>query len=300
MIGKRIEATIGNKQYVLIPNEQGWLSSIKIIIKAANPQKFNPRVEPGDGQVKAKFIIERDLELRQELVREFQELESVLSFTTNGCLKSIGWDDPKEEIIPETEEEKAQVGISGFSRKIKYHEPKTELGEKTFSQIVQTKHLYSELVVQKAFFRVGINEFTARRYINAFYNFYFVLEDIYGQGKTKNRDVIKNFKNSTEFKQSLGWVKANHIDTHKRHQANIQKFCTEENLEYNLDGLIELLQKVRGNLHHYSSKSSKHLGLPFNQDDFESAAFLTMGLAHLAISQRILEINIREGVVKVN
>ena len=291
MIGDAIEIAKASKNYLLIPDKQGWLSSIKIVTKVANPQKFHPRIESGNGRVAAKVIIERDHELRRELVREFQELESVLSFNTNGCLKSIGWDEPKEEVIPETDEEKAQVSISGFHLRKEYPDYAAKLDEKTFNQIVQSKHLYVSLVVPKAFFREGINEFHLRRYINAFYNFYFVLEDLYGQGKTRNRDVANAFKNSIEFKESLEWVKKNQLDQHKRHRINIQKFCAEEKVAYDVDGLIDLLQKVRGNLHHYSGKSSKRLGSPFNHESFESIAFLTMGLAVRAILQRMLNIN---------
>jgi hypothetical protein len=296
MIGKKIEVTKGNKDFVLLPDKQGWLSSIKIVAKVADPQRFHPRIEPGDGRVAAKVIIERDSEMRQQLVREFQELESNLSFETMGCLKSIGWDEPKEEVIPETDEEKAQVSVSGFHLKKEYPDRPTKLDEKTFDHIVQTKHLYVSLVIPKAFFKEGINEFRLRRYINAFYNFYFVLEDLYGQGKTKNKDISKAFSASTEFRESLGWVIRDHVDKHEKHRANISKFCTEEKVTYDVDGIIELLQKVRGNLHHYSGKSSKHRGSPFNQEDFESIAFLTMGLAVRAILQRIIGINRRVGV----
>jgi predicted Ser/Thr protein kinase len=74
VIGEKIEIAKGTKNFVFIPNKQGWLSSIKIIAKVADPQKFHPRIEPGDGQVAMKVIIERDTELRQELIREFHYL----------------------------------------------------------------------------------------------------------------------------------------------------------------------------------------------------------------------------------
>jgi hypothetical protein len=192
-VDRTIQVTKGSKDFILIPDKQGWLSSIKIVTNVAEPQKFHPRIEPGDGRVKAKIIIKRDVELRQELIREVQELESILSFNTNGALKSIIWDEPKEEFIPETDEEKARVSVSGFRLKKEYPEYHTKLNEKMFAEIVQTKHLYASLVIPKAFYREGINAFHSRRYINAFYNFYFVLEDLYGQGKTKNKHVISTF-----------------------------------------------------------------------------------------------------------
>ena len=50
-------------------------------------------------------MIKGDRTEHLELVREFQELESVLSFDTGGGLNRIEWDSPKRELVPETEEE---------------------------------------------------------------------------------------------------------------------------------------------------------------------------------------------------
>lgn len=298
IIGKRIEVTKRSKDFVLIPDKDGLLLSIKISAKVTKPEKFRSRVESGDGRATAKFIIKRDHELHQELIQEFQELESILSFNTNGALKRIGWDEPKDEVIPEDDDEKAQIGIAGFHVQKKYPDLTAKLDEKAFGDIVHTKHHYATLVLPQAFFKEGINEFNSRRYINAFYNFYFVMEDLYGKRKTKNKDITTAFKESTEFREFVSWIMANHIGTSPKHLSNIQRFCNEEKVAYDIDGLTELLQKVRGNLHHYSSRSSKHLGSPFNHEDFESIAFLVMGIAVRAILQKILEINISLGIAK--
>lgn len=290
-LDKRIEISQGPKIFILLPDEQGLLSSIQIVVKGLDPNKFHSRMEPGNGQVAAKLTIKGDREFYKELIRDFQELESILSFETSGCLKSIDWDEPEREWIPETEDEKSKVNVYKIHFKKEYADSTSSIDEETFSAIIQTKHRYASLILPKAFFREGINEFRQRRYINAFYNFYYVLEDLYGQGKTRNKDIYQAFKGSSEFRSFTEWVIKNHINTDKRHQSNILKLCTEEKVRYDRDGLIELLQKVRGNLHHFSSKSSKHLGSPFNHEDFESIAFFTMGLAVRAILQKILQIN---------
>ena len=136
-----------------------------------------------------------------------------------------------------------------------------------------------------------MNEFNSRRYINAFYNFYFVLEDIYGEGKTRNKDIAKTFRESTDFIEITEWMLKGFLKKDNRHNSNIQRFCDEEKVTYDVGGLIDLLQKIRGNLHHYSSKSSKHLGTPFTHEEFESIAFLTMGLALQTILRKIVDIN---------
>jgi hypothetical protein len=289
-IGKQLSAANGLKEYLLVPDDEGWLSSIKINKKVKTTQNYSAKLEPGDGEVKAKIAIDGDRDEYLELVREYQELESVLSFTTNGSLKSIAWDSPKVDYIPETEEEQKRVNVYGFQRIKEYSDNPKFLDEKKFDDIIKSKENYRSLIVPKAFYRDGMNEFTSHRYINAFYNFYFILEDFYGEGKTQNKDVANAFKDSKDFRGILEWMVKN-INQYEKHQTNIRRFCDEEKVTYDNNGLIDLLQKIRGNLHHFSSKSSKHLGTPFSHEDFESIAFLTMGLALQAILQKIVKIN---------
>jgi len=290
-IGRQLKVVNGLKEYLLIPDDKGWLSSIKLIKKVAVPQKYSAKIEPGEGEAKTKIVISGDREEYLELVREFQELESVLSFATNGSLKSIAWDSPKEDFIPETDEEKGQVSVCGFHFTEEYPDYPVFLDEREFDVIIKSKEHYRSLIVPKAFYKDGTNEFTSHRCINAFYNFYFVLEDIYGKGKTKNKDVADAFRNSKDFREILEWMINENLDKYEKHRLSIERFCDEEKVTYDTDGLIDLIQKVRGNLHHYSSKSSKHLGTPFSHEDFESIAFLTMGLALQTILWKVVEIN---------
>lgn len=291
MIGRELKAVSGSREYVLKPDDRGWLNAVQIIKRVKEPEKYSARMEPGTGDVKASIVIEGDREEYLELIREFQELESVLSFSTNGSLKSISWDSPKEDFIPETDEEKERVNVFGFSLTKERQAPPARLSAQQFGQIISTKGRYISLVIPKAFYREGINEFTSGRYINAFYDFYFVLEDVYGEGKTRNKDIGERFRKSTDFVEIMEWVIKDVLGKDERYSNNIQRFCDEERVAYDVGGLVDLLQKIRGNLHHYSSRSSKHLGTPFTHEEFESIAFLTMGLALQTILRKIVDIN---------
>lgn len=290
-IGKELKVVKGSKEYLLIPDDKGWLSKIKIIKKVAVPSKYSAKIGPGEGKVKHEIRITGDREERLELIREFQELEGILSFETTGSLKSIEWDAPTEDFIAETEEEEKQVQVHNLCFTKEYPDYPVSLDEEGFGRIIRSKEQYVSLIVPQGFYREGTNEFASRRYINAFYNFYFILEDLYGKGKTKNKDIAKEFRGSAEFKGFVDWM-IKDINKYDRHKINIERFCKEQRVAYDTDGIIELLLKVRGSLHHYSSRSSKHQGTPFDQEDFESIAFLTMGLAVRCILQRILKINL--------
>lgn len=296
MIKKRIQVKEGIREYILTPDEKGWLSSIKIITEVSDPKKFSSRIEPGNGKVALNIIIDGDRELKEQLIWEFQKLESLLSFNTDGSLKTINWDEPQEDFIPENEEEEKQVSVRNMYFTKEYPEYPSQLREELFAEIVDTKEYFIPLIVPMAFYREGMNEFHSRRYINAFYNFYFVLEDFYAQGKTKNKDIGDAFIESKEVREFMRWMIEDNLVKYDKHRTNIQKFCVEEKVSYGIDGLINLLLKVRGNLHHYSGKSSKHVGTPFLHEDFQSIAFFAMGLTIRAILQRIVEINRARGV----
>jgi hypothetical protein len=291
-IGKQLKAVKGSKEYLLIPDSKGWLSKMKIIKKVDVPDKYSAKIGPGKGKVNHEITISGDREEYLGLIREFQELESILSFDTGGSLKSIEWDAPTEDFIPETEEEEKQVQVHNLYYKKEHLDLPEVLDEKSFGEIIRSKERYVSLIVPQAFYREGANEFASKRYINAFYNFYFILEDLYGKGKTKNRAIGEEFRSSKEFRGFVDWVINDINNKYPKYRMRIERFCKEERVAYDTDGLIDLLLKVRGNLHHYSNKSSKHHGTPFSHEDFESIAFLTMGLAVRSILQRIRDINL--------
>lgn len=291
-IGKELRVMEGSKEYLLIPDSEGWLSKIKIIKKVDVPGKYTAKVGPGKGEANHEIRITGDREERMELIREFQELEGILSFDTIGSLQSIEWDAPITELIAETEEEGKQVQVSGIGFEKEYPEYPASLDEEGFTTIIRNKENYVSLIVPQAFFREGANEFASMRYINAFYNFYFILEGLYGKGKTRNKDVAKEFKESAEFRGFVDSAIKDFNDKYPPHRVRIERFCKEESVLYDTDGIIDLLWKVRGNLHHYSSRSSKRQGTPLDNEDFESIAFLALGLAARCILKRIAAVNI--------
>jgi hypothetical protein len=293
-IGKEIKLVSDSKEYILKPDNSGWLKTIVIIKAAKRPDKYSRRVERGFDSVGSTIRINSDIEEHFELQREFQELESLLSFETHGSLKSIAWDSPMEVWIPETYEEQERIRISGLKMTKEPPDLTKRLSLEQFSQIIKTKNYYTSLIIPKAFFKECLNEFYSKRYINAFYNSYFILEDIYGKGKTRNREIADAFKRSKVFNEILQRMITKISENN--YEKNIRKLCSEEEVEFNAEGLINLIWKVRGNLHHYSSKSSKHLGTPFSHENFESIAFLTLGLAYHTILKKTEEINKSLGI----
>jgi hypothetical protein len=289
-VNKRVEITKEDKKYIFSPNDKGWLSTITIISDVKHPEKFNTQMKPDNNKEKWILSIAGDKELRLELIHEMQQIESLLSFNTLGSLKSIKWDDPYDRYIPENDDEKRQIQVLAFNLRREHIEHPYIVEENKLREMLDTKDRYSSIIVPQSFFRQGYNDFNSKRYINAFYNFYFILEDIYGKGKTRNKDIEYAFSISTEFRAIVDWMLKG-LEEDKEHKCKLKEFCKEEGVEYNAIGVIELLRKVRGHLHHYSRRSTKHLGTPFNQEEFECIAYFALGLSSNAIGQQVVKIN---------
>ena len=74
------------------------------------------------------------------------------------------------------------------------------------------------------------------------------------------------------------------------HIPAIESFFIQVRCPMTAAGLPRFLFRMRGNLHHYSRRSSQHAN-PLKQATFEPIALLAMDLARRAIMFRIVELN---------
>lgn len=188
------------------------------------------------------------------------------------------------------------MNVLGISRERKYPVKITELNETYFIDIIKSRLNYNKLTILKAFYNDGDRFFREFKFINAYYNFYFVIEDLYGDGNTSNRLILKSFIESTDLRQFTEWVRDNHILNHDKHSKNLVKFLEDMGKTTSTDDILEFIVNTRGRLHHFSRKSSIKIGTPFNQREYETVAFLVMGMALRAILQEVYYINKELGI----
>ncbi|NVM03924.1 MAG: hypothetical protein HWN67_16450, partial [Candidatus Helarchaeota archaeon] len=123
------------------------------------------------------------------------------------------------------------------------------------------------------------------------FNFYFILEGLYGNRKTKNKAVEHEFKNSNEFQEIVKWI-IEELNKAPKHLEKINQMLKRRNKNLNVEGIIHLIVSTRGDLHHFVNNPNKPQGTPFNHKEFTSIAWVAQGLAVRAILQKILEINL--------
>ncbi len=281
-IGKEpLQITIDGIDFTLEPSKEGLLSGLTVIAKIEQGKKFVSQIAPSNVPgIAGALTVDVDQQFIEDLKGLIEYIESMLSYHFE--TKKIYLEEAERFFVPENEEEIGKIDVMSYSlQKRQYSEQTRRLTVADFKEIIQQRSKYEPFKMVNLFHREGIREFGSFRYIQAFYNFYFVLEDLYGQGKTSNNEIGKKFKSN----QTLRDIVQKMLNTFIKgeHLKNIQNFLLEENISFGIDGLLDLVVQVRGNLHHYSGKSTKRKGTPLNQGDFESMAYLLMGLSQFSI-----------------
>ncbi len=268
----------------------GRLDHIAVSMKV-DPETFKTSVETDHGRSAPTVVLGGDPQIHRTLVREMQRLESDISFKCSNSLKRIHWDTAREQWIPENSEEISLCAISEFHAEKSYPDPQVRLGQESLEMIVAELPRYDSLMIPKAFAREMINEFATLRYIQSFYNAFFILEGFYGEGKSSLRQLLKAFCKSGELCSVTSWALGEVYRKYAHHRGNLDKFYAEEGCHPDVEGTLKLLIKVRGNLHHYYSRSRKRQVDPFDQEQFKGVSYLTMRMAKHAIGLKEVSIN---------
>ena len=111
-------------------------------------------------------------------------------------------------------------------------------------------------------------------------NLYFFLEDLYAGGKTKNYQVLEEFKSSAQLSAAVKDAIQEFIGAEMplHHREALQEYIRLAHVEFSVEGILKLIVFMRGNLHHFSQKSAQPKGNPLNQFWLETLAFLMISI----------------------
>lgn len=288
------KATCYGKEYHFIPNDKGVLSKIKIIAGTDHPEKFfvsvTPRKDDPEGN---EIYFSADMDHVHELLTsDFQYLEGVLAMRR--AISKINWQSAILEYLPETDEERQKIAISSLKieRKIQYPPMQFEMND--FGQILLRRDFHGRLLNQfLTFFREGQNDWNEGRFINSFFNFYFILEGSFSEkDRWRNFETREDFLASPKFLEFLDEVINDEFSAGSRLRwwldkmlANltdskgqpIPKSCDAE-------GIAWLLVDTRGNLLHFKPDTSNPTALLRFDDDYEAIATLAYRIAQRAVA----------------
>lgn len=120
-----------------------------------------------------------------------------------------------------------------------------------------------------------------QQYIEAIYDFYFVLETAYGGGKFKNVDVLDSFKASAELRQATEQALRKPGITIIS-DANVRRVFQEKFHHLTVDEYLEHVVKLRGFLHHHTQRR-KDIWHPENQGEYRIEAIILQEVVFNAI-----------------
>jgi hypothetical protein len=289
LIKGEIQITNEMRTYIFYPNKEGLLSKIAIISPVSDPQKFYSTLKPDVIPGVAELNLKLDENLYDSMVKEFQELESLMALELN--MKNIKWDSPKYELLFDTEEEARNAGIISWHAEEENKEYLVETSKETLEDLIKRKHMLGAIIIPLSFYREGMREAYAKKYINAFFDFYFILEGMYGGGKTKNYEVENQFKASNRLREITQIVINDRINNNPQQHQKITEMLKRRGKTLLVDSLLELIVRTRGELHHFTNNPNKPQGTPFTHKEFRSIASVTGALALFTILFKVVDIN---------
>jgi hypothetical protein len=179
------------KVYTFSAGEDRCLNAIAISAKVVNAERFRMSFIPSG------FLEEYDGDLRDEIVADFQYLESILGFA--GEVTRVHWDAPKARVIPERDQESKDIISGSLHVERKWKIVPNRLLKLDMEAIIDDRRIIQPVQLLQSFFRKGKNELYQFRFIDAFYNLFFVLEGLYGKGKAGTKELRTAFASQPDF-----------------------------------------------------------------------------------------------------
>ena len=199
--------------------------------------------------------------------------------------------------IPETEEEKDKLKITSFSRLRPDEEAAWHL--QMMPNILPTDMVARCILaaagstnkqIPLTFFSRGREDLFYERYIEAYYDFYFIIETMFANGKTDKKKVIKELEGSSLLCDCISTFFNSASHTQMLKEISITKFDELVAVKSH-NKLFEHIVDTRGRLHHHSLKQSNvdRKWHPAKQKDFSFDAKLLHSICYEICMKLVLD-----------
>ena len=254
--------------------DKGIIKFITVTVPLIGPEQW-PTIQK-DPEPGVKLYISPKLDLLPFIKRELRSIQGLLSLFG---LLSIDFDKLEVEWLPDTDEEKANLHLFTMHTTIEPL-PDDQIRPLPFDAIARAviaADAAVDIEVPMNFYRRGLLELFSENYIEAIYDFYFILETVFGEGKFKKAAVMDAFKKSPELRKCVERAISDPgpvITINKKLKAQFDKNYSMMSAEEVIRKIVEL----RGELHHHTLKRKKWH--PENQHQFELDAVVLQSIAY--------------------
>jgi hypothetical protein len=280
---------VSDKEQTLtfIPNACGVFALIKAIAPVPNPASFKTYKFMDTERKTFSVHVDRDEELHTRLMSFIQSVESVLGFYFD--LSDIHWNQAEAFVEPESAEEAKQLEVLRWFVTQSIGGAKQEITLEQLDLSVVTAKRTADLTTTLAFHREGSKDMRNLRYISAFFNFYFVLEGLFGNGKTKNDAVRAQFKRSTRLVATIQEMIDRGLPPSYGEDEGIVERLRRMNKPFTPDSIIDLLVSTRGDVHHNVGNPKRPGGSPLIVAKFQTFSMFCMNLCQITLHQEIVD-----------
>ena len=273
-------------------NAEGYFAQISVTASGFSDSDY--RINVGEDHIAQAWALmrDRDVKLHAKMMAAVHGVESFLAIYGN--LEAIHSNLAETFVEAESDEEKARSRLNAWGMTPHIEDPIVELSSEALRLILSHAKLCSRLTATIAFHRDGVNNIRRAEYISAFFGFYFVLEGLYGNGKSNSRQVIEHFKRSSELVIAINRIVEQGIpEPMVFGDIGIPEMLGKMNKTQTTDSLIELLVQKRGALHHYAGTKSRTGASPLTNEHYFSLAQFSMRVSRIVLESELMKIDPR-------
>jgi hypothetical protein len=262
------------RRLVIKRDHEGFVSTIRIEGKVPDEDPIAMSVVQEPGKPTA-FKSSGGGDIRRELQSELQLIESTLGLYCK--LTRIRWEEATAIIIPESREEEQRIQWNNLRITRESPDNHVRISAEDFCTLLQLGNFARELVTTMSFFREGNIDLKTFRFITAFFSFYFILEGLYANGKSKNKEVCLEFAKSQLLRATIATTLQMPLYSGGIEKPgdifSIDQFLSLARKRRDVEGVIHMLVWVRGDLHHFVNNPNKLTGSPFTHHRYETLAW---------------------------
>lgn len=257
------------RNYEFELDNKGFLIGILVSIKA-DADQYAPQISILNDDNAKYHIHIKDVPGSLSIKEEIRNLEGMLSLFG---MNEINLSYPEISWIPECEDEKAKINIPKYRVDTNKEKPLSELlPSDIMARALIAAYDSFEWQIPFTFYRKAMTDYKNGWFLEACYDYYFLLEYLFADGKFKTNEVKRNFINAQDLQISIQQFLQDqdaltYIKTiSQKKYNNIIKDKTSEEIS-------GFFVKLRGEIHHQSNKNKRGWH-PARQQDFKFEAEL--------------------------
>jgi hypothetical protein len=198
----------------------------------------------------------------------------------------IDVDQPLREFLPETPEETAACQITSirYQRRDREKLPIVPNTTDLLIRCIVSRGKLAPYEVPLEFHRRGVDDRYREQYVEAIFNFFFVLEYLFAGGKFRSAQVVENFLASPELLAGLAEARTQFLGAIQ--SEDLAKRFREKYGDQSDEEIVQTIVELRGKLHHQSIKRTNWH--PALQKEFEMDADLLGAVCQSVLMAKVL------------